>query len=276
MNETKIERLNRLGFDCASTEMTTQQAPQERWYVMLERLEKYHETNKSFDVEIPQGNDKEDKTIKQLKAWKRWVDAQKYQYRAFRNGDPAALITERKIQNLEAIGFQFNYEPFPVCLELYKKFREEHKTAKIPEGHPLHDWVKHVRGQMRLFEKGKGKYDKLTQEQYDQLIEAKVHSKKDVREVKDPERIWQQHIEELWRYKQEHGDCLVKMSHPRTDFQKWVLNIRSWGTIIWRVEKRMPLLSVSSLLFKWRRWLKSDLCFDKRLSIGLLNSAFRN
>lgn len=102
-----------------------------------------------------------------------------------------------------------------------KEFKEKHGHCKVPQKFPrLGQWVHHVRCAQKALQQGKPYSLKLTPERIAELEEIGF--------VWGESRPgWDEHIEDLKAFHQQHGHTLVPANFPEnTGLSKWVRRVR--------------------------------------------------
>jgi hypothetical protein len=245
MTKEKIEALQTIGFQLDEEG----RKPSKRWELILERFKQHVEMEKSFEIDITttatenNENDEEQDGVKERRELKTWIADQRAEYRSFRERKKSAF-SEEKVRRLAAIGYEFEYVPFAQRLEQLKAFIQEHGTRVIPKDHELSKWARKAKLQIQRLEEGK-KGVNMTQEQADELKELGFFTG-NVREPVDTEeeiRKWEENFENMRRYKEENGDCLVGTAPPHDEFK-----VSTTPTILWLI-LLLPILNSRFILF---------------------------
>lgn len=145
-----------------------------------------------------------------------WVSRQRQQYRLRREGKPSQMSDER-IKQLEDIGFEWYLREKPRGLmvwgELFQQLRnykDKHGDCLVPledsNYSALAEWVEHQRHEYEL--RQQGKESSLTDENIAALEELGFDWKAKQTTIRK-RRPWDEWLEDLRRYKDDHGDCLV-------------------------------------------------------------------
>ena len=144
-----------------------------------------------------------------------WVRNQRQFYRRFAEGKKSSITRER-MKLLNSIGFVWNGSngcntSWMNKFEELQKYKEAHGDCLVRTDHPtLGNWVS---SQRHLFRhKAEGKKSLITQKRFDLL--NSIGFVWNGRNANSTSVSWMDKFEELRRYKQAHGDCLVRRDHP--------------------------------------------------------------
>ena len=157
----------------------------------------------------------------------KFVHDQRIEYRFMMQGQESKMCPD-KIHKLQAIGFQFDYQrmmqqenkEFENMLQEMKQFdREKAGDSLKRQSRALADWKHAQRIEFRCLQEGKR--STLTPERIQKL--------NDVGFIFVPRSTprtltWEQRIEQLKQYKEEHGNLNVPASHPELGY--FVSNVR--------------------------------------------------
>eukprot|EP00980_Cylindrotheca_fusiformis_P003752 scaffold833_cov92-Cylindrotheca_fusiformis.AAC.6 len=195
------------------------------WEQRIKELKAYKE--KHGDCNVP-------KEYAQNKNLGKWMDQQKTFYSLKKSGQPSPLTTER-MKELEAIGLSLEIledadhaasneytnsleANWNTRLEELKKYSQQHGDCMVPkrysENVALGYWVNTQRKHYKL--RKEGKRSTMTEDRIAALEKIGFAWNKN-------EAIWHQRIEELAKYRDEHGNCDVPRNYPpNMDLAKWV------------------------------------------------------
>ena len=151
----------------------------------------------------------------------RWVDNQRQAYRMYMENKRSWLNTER-IAALDSIGFIWVAQAIPALsfaerLQQLKEFREQNGHCRVPNRHPsgLGKWIADQRRRK----------DVMTQERWAQLDDAGMEWEK------EKKYTWEDRMEKLRSFREEHGHTNVPPNHTDQDLARWVRNVRHMYTL---------------------------------------------
>ena len=157
----------------------------------------------------------------------KWIDRQRIQYRRYTEGKPSQLTKER-IEQLNQMGFVWSMTgpkvqtDWKVRLEHLKAYKEIHGDCLVSYNYPqdpsLGKWVEKQRSLYKHIQDGKP--SQLSLERIDALNQIDF--------TWSLQTGWKVRYEELKRYKDERGDCLVSHNYkPNKALAKWCEKQRS-------------------------------------------------
>merc|ERR1711879_1023408 len=250
MTDEKKEKLERLGFVWCLSDTDESEVS---WRQRVKELKQYRAEH--GDCSVPQ-NYEDDPDLRS------WVVSQRRNFRKLKQGK-ASPLTEERVKELNTLGFVWRMgdgkrgigkgtqtgttTEWYDCLEELKKYKEEHGDCIVPIVYPenpeLGAWVAKQRKPFRQIRRGKK--SNLSSKQYDKLLEIGFGAN----------TKWYERFEELKKYKEEHGDCIVPIAYPENhELGAWVAKQRK---PFWRV-----LNGKSSSLNAKQYGALSDIGFD--------------
>jgi hypothetical protein len=248
MSEEKIRRLSAIGFDVSSATIhkhpaaakihveqnaessssspgvvvTKKPRIYKRWRESCDKLKAYmdaHDGNCEIDA-----NDQENAKLRE------WVGSQQYEFRKWSNGQDANM-TEEKVKELEAIGFQFTYVNWDQRINELKayKSKEHGDFSSVLDKEPeLGKWMRSIRRQCKTFlETGKPTRD-LTAERLHQLnaIGFDPTKRQGKKSKQDDFAEWEAKFGMLREYKKAHRTCNVTRTDETLELYNWITNQR--------------------------------------------------
>lgn len=173
----------------------------------------------------------------------KWVGQQRFQYKLFTEGKPGGIAQER-IDLLNELDFVWNTFDaiWSTRYEELRQYHEQHGNCRVPfeyhENPALASWVVEQR---RTYKQSAR--DGMPQDRINQLEELGFEW--NVQYAK-----WWDQFNELKRYHQQHGDCLVPTTYPANQYlSNWVQRQRKLGKNETWDQERMSALE--SLDFCW-------------------------
>lgn len=144
----------------------------------------------------------------------RWIYKQRSDYAARQRGESTQLTTERMVQ-LSSLGMVWDIpqESWDESYRQLVEFKANHGHTNVAinvEDH-FSVWVHSQRREYKKLQAGE--YSRITQERIDRLNE--LNFQWDYQEA-----MWLEKYEELRRYRQEHGDCIVPKTYG--SLGRWV------------------------------------------------------
>ena len=211
----------------ASSSAPPTRPPTEKWQQMYDRLKQYHADH--------QGSTRIPTTDKANDDLRKWVPNQKSQLSAAlqrcaeKDVEPSAHVQE-KISKFAAVGIDIQNSTraaknVTYWNEMYAKleeFKATHGNVLVPTEKPeykqLATWVYTQQKEYRRYRDNDPKA-RLTRDQV-----VKLHDIGFVFERREKFLSWEERLEQLRRYKAEHGHCKVKTNHP--ELGQWTSKIR--------------------------------------------------
>ena len=207
MTQERIDQLKAVGVDFKDTQQKRNVA---KWQSKLELLRQYQEQYGHCNVP-------EVYKIDGVKLGS-WLGSQRREYKNLMKG-MYAPITQERIEQLEAIGFDFKASlekreeaHWQTKLQLLQQYQEWNGHCNVPQiyevnGVKLGRWLC---DQWSAYKKhSEGKPAKITQERIDQLEAIGL----DFNEQKSDEAQWQSKLELLRQYQEQHGHCTVPIMY---------------------------------------------------------------
>ena len=102
------------------------------------------------------------------------------------------------------------------------EYYNSNKTCKIPQGHPLQNWVNEQRRQYRNLQQGKKSVFANNKLRIQLLNELKFEWKV---QTHSPKQKWDHRFKELCKYNEDYGNCIVKKP-KNTTLYYWAHNQR--------------------------------------------------
>jgi len=198
MTESRIELLDQIGFEWNSQVHS--------WETSYEQLVTFATEN--GHTRVPKSN--------RLLAY--WVQAQRSNYKISRNGDPSSRMTEKRIDLLEKIGFEWDCTGPPwerlyyELVQFVKKFGHSRVPRGFPQNPALGRWVNLQREYYRQLRRGNSSCN-LTENRIELLNKVSfewypsVHS-------------WDRKYEDLVSFVKEFGHARVPMIYPKFTTEK--------------------------------------------------------
>ena len=199
LSKERIKKLENIGFEWNVVFGKTHK----NWRKMLETLKKYKEEHGDCNVPTDWENPK----------LVNWVNTQRMRFKS-------KLISKEQIKYLENIGFEWNvvygkaHKNWEEMLETLKKYKEEHGDCNVPtdwENPKLVNWVntQRMRFKSKLISKEQIKYLENIGFEWN-VVYGKAH------------KNWEEMLETLKKYKEEHGDCNVPTDWENPKLVNWV------------------------------------------------------
>jgi phage-related protein len=205
MKEERIQKLNDIGFEWSVTAVATGHARshEDSWYERFEQLKAFQKEHGHSRVPLQK---EKDSATHQLGSW---VSRQRQQYKLLREDKKGFIITEKRIQKLNGIGFDWSVitVDWDERLEQLKAFQKEHGHSRVPlqkekvsATYQLAMWVSKQRSQYTLLHQGKKsqmkaeRIQKLNDIGFDWSVTAVD---------------WDERFEQLKAFQKEHGHCRV-------------------------------------------------------------------
>ena len=200
LSKDRIKRLEDIGFDW--------DPHKSRWYDMFDALKEY--TNIHGAVNIPRNLVEKNLPLGQ------WVINQRELYED-------KILSDDQIRDLNNIGFVWDtYELYwEEMFDALKRFKDEHGDCNVPlewpENKQLAKWVNNQREYYRRTNRRPAKFSK---DKIDRLEKLGF--------IWFMESHWEDMLDALRRFKEEHGDCNVPLEWPENkQLARWVDNQRT-------------------------------------------------
>jgi hypothetical protein len=238
MTEEKIRRLGAIGFDFSSaiinpaskvtvdnnadspSPATKKPRIYKRWRESCAKLKAYMDAN-SGSFEIDASDDQNAKL-------REWVGTQQQEFRKWSEGEDANM-TEEKVKELEAIGFQFTYVKWDERIEELKAYKATHGdfSCVVDKEPELGKWMRSVRRQCKNFLKTKKPTRHFTAERLQQLNAIGFDpTKRQGKTEQDDHAEWEAKFCELREYKEDHRTCNVTSTDETLELFHWITNQR--------------------------------------------------
>eukprot|EP00986_Skeletonema_menzelii_P011612 scaffold6046_cov158-Skeletonema_menzelii.AAC.16 len=182
-----------------------------------------------------------------------WVKRQQVQYTLFTKGNGKSELTEERVRLLNDLGFVWSRRSntWNESFQRLSKWKEDHGNCNItdesddPELVALNKWIAdqrmHYKRQVcedednctddAAKQKGKRKVPRLSAEKIAKL--KSIGFEFDSRDAK-----WMQRLDELFKYKQDHGDFIVPSNYPdNPTLSNWVASQRAQYKLYKKGEK---------------------------------------
>lgn len=185
-------------------------------------MKKYHEI-KSFlalhgHFDIPSktskhstSDDNQHSELNDYSSLSIWAKRQQYQYKLFRDGNPASEMTEERIRLLDHIGFPWKKRARQ-WMERYNALRQfkeatgHTQPSNTAELKTLSEWTKDQRRQLKKYDEDPNTSN-LSDEQVTLLRELPLNI--------DPRKSsWSKQFEELMEFQKQHGHCILPSKYP--------------------------------------------------------------
>jgi exonuclease VII small subunit len=153
-----------------------------------------------------------------------WVKRQQYQYKLFRDGNPASEMTEERIGLLEEIGFPWSKraEQWMERYNALKEYKQKNGDTQPPntkEFRILSEWTKDQRRQFKRYQEDPSTSN-LSEEQMTLLRELPLDL--DLRAAS-----WSTQFQQLMDFKKQHGHCVLPSKYPLNQkLASWVATQR--------------------------------------------------
>ena len=217
LSEGRVQKLEGLGFSWSTTRST--QPSLAPWKQRLDELTKYKSEHGHCNVPTSQ------------RPLGRWVQSQREAYKKNK-------LSKERVQKLNKLGFDWSPQGTPRSWdELFDeltKYKAEHGHCNVPRSHEsLGTWVNRQR---QAYKKGK-------------LPEGRVQKLNEHGFVWNPTPSWGERLDELTKYKAEHGHCNVPASQG--SLGRWVATQRQ----AYKKGKQSEelILKLDDLGFSWDR-----------------------
>lgn len=224
MTDERIEKLEALDF-----QWKIRDSDHVPWEERMKQLKAYRDLH--GDCNVPYHHPEN-------RALGKWVSRQREFYK-FRAEGLRSSLTDERVNELAEVGFtwkvrdQTDYVPWETRIKELKEYKKKHGTVVVPKDYEankkLGRWVDH---QLSFYSmKLAGQETPLTDERVKELealgfspdiLEGTEHAP-DSGHSSVLDSNWKKRLDELKKYRQEHGDCSVpKRYKPNTALGYWV------------------------------------------------------
>ena len=214
LSEKQVKQVLDLGFQLKPMNDSQKRKLEEKnasFDELLEKLKAYKEQFNSLVV--IQGVEEWTK----LRTWTMWL---RNEYTRMREGEETILTVDR-IARLRAIGFEFRAQnsrkKFSVRAREWLDFKTTHGREPTSfDNKVLHDWANRIRRHAVLARQNRKSRSNLTLEQIDLLTGWGFNwdTEYNPDAPKPVMKKWEARFEELVRYRERNGDCLVPQLYP--------------------------------------------------------------
>ena len=170
-----------------------------------------------------------------------WVKNQRTGYRYFNNGQKYTTMTQKRIDMLEEVGFQWSVfgKRWSTRFEEVKSFKDEHGHFDVPRDNAhkkMRNWISLQRHNRKRLQQGKETQGRLSKQQIEKL-----------ESIGFPwapcDDNWNQRYEELKKFRNEHGHTYVSQKckeqpelgvwvrHQRRACKDYVLSVMIEGRV---------------------------------------------
>eukprot|EP00592_Proboscia_alata_P027799 CAMPEP_0194445376 /NCGR_PEP_ID=MMETSP0176-20130528/127823_1 /TAXON_ID=216777 /ORGANISM="Proboscia alata, Strain PI-D3" /LENGTH=650 /DNA_ID=CAMNT_0039271921 /DNA_START=60 /DNA_END=2013 /DNA_ORIENTATION=- len=222
-NETQIELLNKVGFEWSVDDNTEVQSPvngntEDQWHKQYKDLASY--VQEFGHAQVPRKY-----PLNQSLA--NWVRAQRNSHRMFQNGDSSLRMTDKRIELLDKIGFEWTvigstedqwHKRYKDLENYVQEFGHAQVPKKFHENQSLANWVRAQRNNHRMFQNGDSS-SRMTDKRIELL--NKIGFEWTV--IGSTEDQWHKRYKDLENYVQEFGHAQVpKKFHENQSLANWV------------------------------------------------------
>eukprot|EP00526_Cylindrotheca_closterium_P002845 CAMPEP_0113656942 /NCGR_PEP_ID=MMETSP0017_2-20120614/30733_1 /TAXON_ID=2856 /ORGANISM="Cylindrotheca closterium" /LENGTH=982 /DNA_ID=CAMNT_0000570739 /DNA_START=80 /DNA_END=3028 /DNA_ORIENTATION=- /assembly_acc=CAM_ASM_000147 len=226
-----------------------------RWNQRVQELQKFKEKHGHFKVPA---------NAEEYKYLYSWVRNNQHHYNMLEKGEKSSRLTSERISQLAAIGFEFNGRcrkhsgpdldgvRWNQRVEELRKFKEKHGHFNIPSNTEAYisllHWVKNNQHHYNMLEKGE-KSSRLTSERISQLaaigFDFNERCSKHSGSGPHLDNVrWNQMVQELQKFKEEHGHFKVPADvEAYKTLYSWVTNNQSHYNRLQKGEKSPRLTS---------------------------------
>lgn len=206
LTPARIQQLNGIGFSwiVRSRKVT--------WDVRFEELQEYKKIKGNCLVPMRYAENPQ---------LGRWIEVQRKEWKKVQNNEKSSLTAEH-IQKLEEIGFVWRLTcDWDVRFQELKEYREGKGHCLVPRNYPKNQplayWVGHQRKEM----------SKLRQNKKSRLTNQRIEALDSIDFCWDASSgvSWEYRWEELLKFKQDYGHCLVRIE-TNPDLAKWCRQMR--------------------------------------------------